>query len=127
MHSVSHHTATRHRYITFSSPRHRLRRPPPAAAAHPHPPPRAACDVLPSIADQVYYTKKRRQQSQREEGSHKKERRLYNDGCDDANNDYVVRNGEKFADRYEIDSLIGKGSFGQVRTPREAGGTCERG
>ena len=61
----------------------------------------------------MYYTKKRRQQNQREEG--KKERRLYNDGFDDDNHDYVIKNGEKFQDRYEIDSLIGKGSFGQVR------------
>ena len=60
----------------------------------------------------MYYTKKRRQQNQREEG--KKERRLYNDGYDDDNHDYVIKNGEKFQDRYEIDSLIGKGSFGQV-------------
>ncbi|XP_043224560.1 serine/threonine-protein kinase minibrain-like isoform X2 [Amphibalanus amphitrite] len=74
----------------------------------------AVGNVLPSVTDQVYYTKKRRQQSQREEGGHRKERRLYNDGCDDANNDYIIRAGEKFADRYEIDSLIGKGSFGQV-------------
>ncbi|XP_037073079.1 serine/threonine-protein kinase minibrain-like [Pollicipes pollicipes] len=64
--------------------------------------------------NEVYYTTKRRQQSQRDEGGHKKERRLYNDGYDDDNHDYVIKNGEKFLDRYEIDSLIGKGSFGQV-------------
>jgi hypothetical protein len=39
---------------------------------------------------------------------------LYNDGFDDDNHDYIIKNGEKFLDRYEIDSLIGKGSFGQV-------------
>lgn len=45
----------------------------------------------------------------------KKERKLlYNDGYDDEYFDYIVRSGEKFMDRYEIDSLIGKGSFGQV-------------
>jgi hypothetical protein len=44
----------------------------------------------------------------------KKERRLYNDGYDDEYFDYIVKSGEKFLDRYEIDSLIGKGSFGQV-------------
>ncbi len=44
----------------------------------------------------------------------KKEKRLYNDGYDDEYFDYIVRSGEKFLDRYEIDSLIGKGSFGQV-------------
>lgn len=33
---------------------------------------------------------------------------------DDANHDYVIRSGEIFFERYEIDSLIGKGSFGQV-------------
>lgn len=38
-----------------------------------------------------------------------------NDGYDDDNHDYIIRNGEKFLDRYEIDSLIGKGSFGQVK------------
>ena len=37
-----------------------------------------------------------------------------NDGYDDDNHDYIIRTGEKFLDRYEIDSLIGKGSFGQV-------------
>ena len=47
-------------------------------------------------------------------GQNKKERRLYNDGYDDEYYDYIVKSGEKFLDRYEIDSLIGKGSFGQV-------------
>lgn len=44
----------------------------------------------------------------------KKERRLYNDGFDDEYFDYIIKSGERFLDRYEIDSLIGKGSFGQV-------------
>uniref|UniRef100_T1IL20 dual-specificity kinase n=1 Tax=Strigamia maritima TaxID=126957 RepID=T1IL20_STRMM len=65
---------------------------------------------------EVYYAKKKRraQQTQGDDTSHKKERRLYNDGYDDDNHDYIIKNGEKFLDRYEIDSLIGKGSFGQV-------------
>jgi hypothetical protein len=46
--------------------------------------------------------------------ANKKERRLFNDGYDDEYYDYIVKSGEKFLDRYEIDSLIGKGSFGQV-------------
>ncbi|KAG8234540.1 hypothetical protein J437_LFUL013998 [Ladona fulva] len=64
----------------------------------------------------VYYAKKKRraQQTQGEDSSHKKERKLYNDGYDDDNHDYIIKHGEKFLDRYEIDSLIGKGSFGQV-------------
>lgn len=58
---------------------------------------------------QVYYAKKKRraQQTQGEDTSHKKERKLYNDGYDDDNHDYIIKNGEKFLDRYEIDSLIG--------------------
>ncbi|OAD51871.1 Serine/threonine-protein kinase minibrain [Eufriesea mexicana] len=66
--------------------------------------------------NEVYYAKKKRraQQMQGEDGSHKKERKFYNDGWDDDNHDYIIKNGEKFLDRYEIDSLIGKGSFGQV-------------
>lgn len=58
---------------------------------------------------QVYYAKKKRraQQSQGDDSSHKKERKLYNDGYDDENHDYIIKNGEKFLDRYEIDSLIG--------------------
>uniref|UniRef100_A0A1B6KQA7 dual-specificity kinase n=1 Tax=Graphocephala atropunctata TaxID=36148 RepID=A0A1B6KQA7_9HEMI len=66
--------------------------------------------------NEVYYAKKKRraQQTQGEDSSHKKERKLYNDGYDDDNHDYIIKHGEKFLDRYEIDSLIGKGSFGQV-------------
>ncbi|XP_071957440.1 dual specificity tyrosine-phosphorylation-regulated kinase 1A-like isoform X2 [Antedon mediterranea] len=65
--------------------------------------------------NEVYYAKKkRRHQPGNEDAGHKKERRLFNDGYDDEHFDYIIRNGEKFLDRYEIDSLIGKGSFGQV-------------
>lgn len=69
---------------------------------------------------QVYYTKKKRraQQVPPEDSSTKKERKVYNDGYDDDNYDYIVKNGEKWLDRYEIDSLIGKGSFGQVRATK---------
>lgn len=63
---------------------------------------------------QVYYAKKKRraQQTQGEDdSSNKKERKLYNAGYDDDNHDYIIKNGEKFLDRYEIDSLIGKNLF----------------
>ena len=66
---------------------------------------------------QVYYAKKKKRgihHAQGEDTGHKKEKRVYNDGYDDDNYDYVIKNGEKWLDRYEIDSLIGKGSFGQV-------------
>lgn len=32
---------------------------------------------------------------------------VHNGGYDDDNHDYIVKHGEKFLDRYEIDSLIG--------------------
>ena len=68
--------------------------------------------------NEVYYAKKKRraQQTQMEDSTHhrKKERKLYNDGFDDENHDYIIKHGEKFLDRYDIDSLIGRGSFGQV-------------
>lgn len=68
---------------------------------------------------QVYYAKKKRRAVQTQGQSpggaqHKKERKVYNDGYDDDNHDYIIKAGEKFEGRYEIDSLIGKGSFGQV-------------
>ena len=71
----------------------------------------------------MYYAKKKRraQQPQGEDTSHKKERKIYNDGYDDDNHDYIIKNGEKFLDRYEIDTLIGKGSFGQVRQSKKFG------
>ena len=37
-----------------------------------------------------------------------------NDGYDDDSHDYIVVHGEKWDDRYEVESLIGRGSFGQV-------------
>lgn len=44
----------------------------------------------------------------------KRERRVYNEGYDDDNHDYIIRPGERFQERYEIECLLGKGSFGQV-------------
>ena len=72
---------------------------------------------------QVYYNQKEKEKekksgkrSPRSGGrtGGKKERLLINDGYDDESHDYIVKPGEKWMDRYEIDSLIGKGSFGQV-------------
>ncbi|XP_070551677.1 dual specificity tyrosine-phosphorylation-regulated kinase 1A-like isoform X1 [Ptychodera flava] len=66
--------------------------------------------------NEVYYAKKKRRAKEAQDGetTTKKPTRVYNDGYDDDNYDYIVKNGEKWNDRYEIDSLIGKGSFGQV-------------
>ncbi|NXD18455.1 DYR1B kinase, partial [Nothocercus nigrocapillus] len=66
--------------------------------------------------NEVYYAKKKRraQQVPPEDSSTKKERKVFNEGYDDDNYDYIVKSGERWLDRYEIDSLIGKGSFGQV-------------
>ena len=69
---------------------------------------------------QVYYAKKRRRVHGHGESSgkgSKNQRLIINDGYDDENHDYIVKPGEKWLDRYEVDSLIGKGSFGQVRQP----------
>lgn len=65
---------------------------------------------------QAYYSKKRKVQ-ERDENSSKKERRGYNDGYDDENHDYLVKSGEIWNGTdfsFEIESLLGKGSFGQV-------------
>lgn len=77
--------------------------------------------VISCISSQVYYAKKKRRALgavQGDETGNKKGKvnaHIYNDGYDDSNHDYIVNPGEKWMDRYEIDSLIGKGSFGQVR------------
>ena len=64
----------------------------------------------------MYYAKKiaKRRAQPPDETNQKKDKRIYNEGYDDDNHDYIVKPGEKWMDRYEIDSLIGKGSFGQV-------------
>uniref|UniRef100_A0A2K5X145 dual-specificity kinase n=1 Tax=Macaca fascicularis TaxID=9541 RepID=A0A2K5X145_MACFA len=66
--------------------------------------------------NEVYYAKKKRraQQVPPQDSSTKKEKKVLNHGYDDDNHDYIVRSGERWLERYEIDSLIGKGSFGQV-------------
>ena len=62
--------------------------------------------------NEVYYAKKKRraQQTQHEDsgGQHrKKERKLYNDGYDDENHDYIIKPGEKFLDRSVVSSQYG--------------------
>ena len=59
-----------------------------------------------------YYARKRQRQQEKETSASKKA--LLNEGYDDENFDYIVKNGEKWLERYEIESLIGRGSFGQV-------------
>lgn len=60
--------------------------------------------------NEVYYAKKKRraQQTQHEDsGQHrKKERKLYNDGYDDENHDYIIKPGEKFMDRWENTNFL---------------------
>lgn len=69
----------------------------------------------------VYYHRKKaraekraREKAASESSLRKKERLVLNDGFDDENNDYIISIGEQWMDRYEIQSVIGKGSFGQV-------------
>lgn len=74
-----------------------------------------------SSALQVYYAKKKRAApaGHRDDPLIKKGRSLNNFGYDDDNHDYIIRRSERFLDRYEIESLIGKGSFGQVSVCRD--------
>jgi len=68
---------------------------------------------------QVYYQRKQ------EKAASKRSKAVVNDDAsidgharhqnyDDENNDYIVKAGERWLERYDVDSLIGKGSFGQV-------------
>ena len=60
----------------------------------------------------MYYAKKKRPHNGVDKGSSKKDKKV--EEWDDDSHDYKVHSGEVWHDRYEIDSLIGKGSFGQV-------------
>jgi dual specificity tyrosine-phosphorylation-regulated kinase 1 len=40
--------------------------------------------------------------------------KLPNDGYDDERHDLIIRIHEKWEDRYEVETILGKGSFGQV-------------
>lgn len=66
--------------------------------------------------NEVYYANKKRRSAQSSrESQHKKERKeLFNDGFDDEHHDYIVQENDVFNDRYEIDRVIGRGSFGVV-------------
>lgn len=63
--------------------------------------------------NEVYYSKKKRPHHGGSGSGGDKKKGKSND-WDDENHDYRVRPGERWMERYEIDSLIGKGSFGQV-------------
>lgn len=63
--------------------------------------------------NQVYYTAKKKKQATITTDP-TRNRRVFNDGYDDENADYIVRVGELFNDRYEVIGSLGKGSFGQV-------------
>lgn len=43
-----------------------------------------------------------------------KRNKLNNDGYDDENDDYIIREGDVWCDRFVVQCLLGKGSFGQV-------------
>jgi len=73
------------------------------------------------LINQVYYEKRKRRQEEKaastasSSGGSKKERKgSVNNGYDDEHYDYIVKSGEIFNDRYEVSTVIGKGSFGQV-------------
>jgi len=64
--------------------------------------------------NQVYYASKKKRQVASTLSDPARSRKLFNEGHDDENADYIVRVGELFNERYEIVGSLGKGSFGQV-------------
>uniref|UniRef100_A0A915KIL4 Dual specificity tyrosine-phosphorylation-regulated kinase mbk-1 n=1 Tax=Romanomermis culicivorax TaxID=13658 RepID=A0A915KIL4_ROMCU len=66
--------------------------------------------------NEIYYAKKKRRAPliTVDDALIKKNRGPSNAGFDDKNHDYIIQRTEIFCNRYEIESLIGKGSFGQV-------------
>ena len=68
----------------------------------------------------MYYERQRQQEEKAasassSSGGSKKERKgSINNGYDDEHYDYIVKSGELFNERYEVSTVIGKGSFGQV-------------
>ena len=78
---------------------------------------KAFCIILcwSSFHPKVYYKKKRPGDRERVGDSSRKSRV---EEWDDENHDYRVKPGERWMDRYEVDSLIGKGSFGQASRER---------
>lgn len=82
--------------------------------ACPHYDPTCPC-IVPCLClhVQVYYSKKKRPHHGGSGSGGEKKKGKCSD-WDDENHDYRVCPGERWMERYEIDSLIGKGSFGQV-------------
>ena len=78
----------------------------PPFLTHPH-----THDTHHTTLTQVYYSKKKRPHHG---GGADKTKRGKSEDWDDESHDYRVHPGERWLERYEIDSLIGKGSFGQV-------------
>jgi len=72
------------------------------------------------LINQVYYERRKRRQEEKaastasQSGGKKERKGSINNGYDDEHYDYIVKSGELFNDRYEVSTVIGKGSFGQV-------------
>lgn len=60
--------------------------------------------------NKVYYEQKKAQ---------KKEKKGNNNGYDNEHNDYILKEGEVWQDRYQTKGILGKGSFGQVTQARD--------
>eukprot|EP00756_Hemistasia_phaeocysticola_P018653 Hpha_TRINITY_DN15610_c0_g1::TRINITY_DN15610_c0_g1_i1::g.98544::m.98544/K08825/DYRK1; dual specificity tyrosine-phosphorylation-regulated kinase 1 len=58
----------------------------------------------------LFYANKRRAHAAQKSGTG----RIYNDGYDDENGNYVVQIGEEISGRYIVQDILGKGSFGVV-------------